>query len=137
VDILSVVMLIVFLLGLLFLVLYSSQIEAFIERKLNQAAKYATEVQAFLFTLLGVVITEFGRAIAVWDGGKIVIFVAVMVLIILAVWDIRKRSEIRRHYLGSQFTKNLTTSIKDAVKEALKEDREETGKKKRKNIKVV
>jgi hypothetical protein len=134
----SIIILVVYIVGFLLLFSYLDEIATFIENKLlNKATRYAREVQALLFTLLGVVLTEMWRAVATLDWVKIVIYGLFIFIIIVAIWDMRQRSEDRRRLLDSQFARNLTASIKDAVKQALKEDRREEVKKSKKRKKEV
>ena len=48
-----------------------------------------------------------------------------MVLIILAIFDIRRRSKYRKQWLDSQSMKSLTASIKDAIHQEFREDRKD------------
>ncbi|HXZ94571.1 MAG TPA: hypothetical protein VEG28_01485 [Dehalococcoidia bacterium] len=122
-DTLPIIIAIIVFLILLVLIAYSDEINTFMERKLDEASTYATEIQLLLGALLGAIFTELWRAASVMDWLKIAIYVAVMLLTILAILDVRARSVARQRGLDSQYTRNLTALFEDSVRRVLKEDR--------------
>jgi len=111
---------------------YSDTIDGFIEKKLDQAARYATEVQILLGTLLGIILVELGRAVSTLDFVRIVLLSGGLILVILFIFDMRRRDKYRQQLMDSQHTKNLTALIRDVVrneiKQAFREDRKERRK---------
>jgi hypothetical protein len=127
-DTTSILILLASILGFLLFLLYSDEINGFIERKLDQATKYATEIQILLATVLGVILTQLVGAVLILNLVKIVIFGGIMVLIILFIFDIRRRDKDRQQLMDSQYTKNLTTLIEGSLRRVLKEERKQIKK---------
>lgn len=128
-DTTTIIILAVLGLIILLLTIFENQINYFMENKLlPKATIYATEVQAFLFALLGAIFTELWRAVSMLDWFKILICVVITILIVIFILDIRSRSTYRQRWLDSQSTKNLTALIEGSLRRVLREDNQRTKK---------